>query len=533
MTHSNPSHTQNRLVTLLTYYFSIWTVIGAIFLIPLITTFFYPQERNLSVPFFVVGGVMIVAGWILRQWLMPEKWADVSVPDGMMLIVMTWLTAILVSTIPLMWIADLSFPQAVFEATSGWTTCGLTVIDVTEASQIILFFRSLMQYVGGVGFVLVTMLAFFTPAEASVLVASGSDDHFNESTRKTITIVFAIYAGYTLLGILAYILVGMGTFDAINHTMTALSTGGFSTQSGSIGDFNSFSIEAVTVVLMLVGAVNFSTAWVLLKGNIRYFFENAEIRVSMVVLPAVTLLLILSTTIFVQDQFGTAAWLAVFESTSALTTTGFTITSYDNWRTGGVLLLIILMFVGGGSGSTAGGLKQSRVYALYLRLKYEINEIYLGKEDPELPNPIIPEPRVREGEDKHTVDEEVGSEVGAILFAFIGVFLTSVFLMTLLGYSLEESTFETASIIGTVGLSVGVTDPAMPLPMFYLMSAVMLLGRLELFAVLIGLVRAANYGFGGLSGNLRPDETPQQEQQAATSSQRQQTDHEQEEQASP
>ncbi len=480
--------------TLLKAFFGICQMLGVFMLLPLAALVAYPEEVRFLWNFALPGAGLVAIGFVFARLVPPHKVANLTVVDGMLLALMTWLTAIGVSVIPLMTILDdLTLPQAIFEAASGWTTCGLTVIDVSEAPRVVLLFRSITQYIGGLGFVMLSVLLLASPADRSILVAEGSDDHFTGGVRGFARRILLMYLGYAVLGVVGYIAVGMGTFDAVNHTLTAVSTGGFSTRVGSIGAFDSRAIEWVTVMLMILGAVNFSTVYLLLTGERKYFWANAEVRVSLVLLPAGFLLVFLTGTLLLYPTLSEAARQAAFQTVSALTGTGFSTTNVATWTPSSLLLIIILMSIGGGSGSTTGGLKQNRVYELYLRLRNYTQSIYRGAGDPESPEPVIPPPALREGELRTEIDAQEGSRVGVVLAVYVMLVLLCTFIMCVYGYTLQEALFEASSTFGTVGLTLGVTSADTHPMLLLVQSAVMLLGRLEVFVVFFGVSRAVTF----------------------------------------
>ncbi len=182
-------------------------------------------------------------------------------------------------------IQKLNFTQAVFESVSGWTTTGLSVVNVENASHLILLWRSIMQWAGGAGLAIIMLATIVGPAGPALGIAEGREQQLVPQVRKSAKIVMMIYTMYAIVGIAAYYFAGMKTFDAINQTFAAISTGGFSTKTDSIGHWNSVSIEAVTIPLMILGNLNFLTAYLMFHGKIKLTSKNGEVRLMLLLIP--------------------------------------------------------------------------------------------------------------------------------------------------------------------------------------------------------------------------------------------------------
>lgn len=378
----------------------------------------------------------------------------------------------------------LSFPLALFESVSGWTTTGLSVVDVTAAGPVVLLWRSTMQLAGGAGLAIITLSAIVGPTGGVLASAEGRSDQLAPHVRRSARLVLLIYGAYTAVGIAAYRLVGMGLFDAVNHTFTAVSTGGFSTRVESIGYWDSPAVEAVTVALMVLGNLSFVTAWHLWRGRLRAVARNGEVRLTAVLVPLAAAALLMLTCRSLYPHLGKAARVGLFEAVTALTTTGFSTVSYANWNGFGVLVLVVLMLIGGGTCSTAGGLKQYRAYLLWKLLVWELRRALL-------PPAAVLERPLWEGETRAFVDDARVRQVGFFVTLYLALFAAGTAILCACGSPLASSTFEFASSLGTVGLSMGVTSAAMPAPALWAQTVAMFLGRLEIVVVLVSIARVA------------------------------------------
>ena len=450
---------------------------GALMLSPLLCLFFWPEEIALASGFTAPAVVMLSLGALFWLLFRSKDGQSLDIEQSAVIVVLSWITVCLFSAWPLMAIQKLSFTQAVFESVSGWTTTGLSVVNVELSSHLILLWRSVMQLAGGAGLAIIMLATIVGPAGPALGIAEGRSQQLVPQVRQSAKIVMMIYTGYAIIGTIAYYLAGMDIFDAVNHTFPAISTGGFSTKLASIGHWNSLSIEAVTLTLMILGNLNFLTAYLLLHGKIKAASKNGEVRLMLLLVPlcSVASFFLVCTSLY--PTLSKSVRVAVFETVSALTTTGFSTVGYANWNSFGVLMLIVLMLIGGGTCSTAGGIKQYRVYVLYKSLIWEIKSFFL-------PRTAVTENYIWQGEQKDFITEPRIRRIGTFLFLYLTTYLFGSLVIAATGVSLKDSLFEFASALGTVGLSVGVTGPEASPVILWTEIAGMLLGRLEFFVII-------------------------------------------------
>jgi trk system potassium uptake protein TrkH len=488
-----------RYQTILAYTGLISLIAGVTILIPLIALLFYPEEINLAGGFFWPGLTLTLLGLFLWLKLSPtqrekgqkrkknhsvsgqyNQIETLNLPEGAIIILLSWLMAIAFSTIPFLTVGGLNLTQAVFESTSGWTTTGLSVVDVTQASHLLLLFRSLTQLVGGAGFAIIALSAIGGFSGSGLTAAEGRSEQLVPNLHRSAKLVLSIYTGYVTIGIIALRQAGMGWFDAINHAFAALSTGGFSTRAESIGYWNSLAVEMVTIVLMLCGTLNFLTSYLILKGKLQAVIRNGEVRLQFLLIPLAVLILLTGITLKLYSTFPVAIRVAIFASITALSTTGYSTVDYVNWNGLGLLVLILLMIIGGGSGSTAGGIKQYRIYVLYRALQWEIRRLLLPKN-------TVTEPSVWQGDHRHFLSDSQIRPIAVFFWLYLLVYGLGTLILTAYGYSLEQSLFEYASVLSTVGLSVGITAADAPEGLLWTEIIGMFLGRLEFLPVLVGI----------------------------------------------
>jgi trk system potassium uptake protein TrkH len=472
---------RRRYRTLCGYTGYLFILIGLIILAPAVLTVCYPSEIHLAPGFLLPGLGLALLGIILHATFRPQSNVILSTADGAVIVVVAWCAAIAGGAVPFIW-AGHDLTGAVFEATSGWTTTGLSVVDVTTASPLVLFFRSLMQLAGGAGLAILMLSAIAGPAGVGLSVAEGRSEQLVPQVRQSARLVVMLYGGYLLAGVVALKLAGMSWFDAVNHACCAISTGGFSTRPESIGFWNSPVIEAVIMVLMLLGATNFMTGYVLSRGDWRAVLRNGEVRLTAWLLPLASGVLLFGVTLLSAPHATLALRTALFQTVAALTTTGYATTEVAAWNSLGWLVLILLMLIGGGTGSTAGGIKQHRLYLLAKGLNKEFHEVFL-------PPGSFSEQSFWSGSHRRFLSESALGKAALYIALYLLTWLAGGCALAAFGHPLADCLFEFASALGTVGLSIGVTAANAPDGQLWVQIIGMLLGRLEFFVIFWGFIK--------------------------------------------
>jgi trk system potassium uptake protein TrkH len=456
---------------------------GLLLLTPLIALAFWPQESSTASAFLIPGVPMALLGFAAWKFLRSKDMTTLTLTEGSVAVVLSWALVCFASAVPLILAAGLDMTQAVFESVSGWTTTGLSVVNLIEASHTVHLWRGIMQFAGGAGLAVILLSAMTGPMGSSVTAAEGREllvPHVKQSARLVLT----LYSGYALVGIAAFYLAGMNLFDSVIHAFAAISTGGFSTHPENIGYFDSPAVEAVAIVLMIVGNLNFVTAWALARADLRSTWKSGEVRLMALLMPLCALLVLLITCLGIYPTFGKAVRVAVFETVTALTTTGFCSVSYSNWNGFGILVLIVLMLIGGGTCSTAGGVKQFRVYALWKSVVWDLKRALM-------PSRAIQKKALLEmGREVHISDDRL-RQIGTFVFFYLFLFFLGSAIIMAQGFDLRDSLFEFASALGTVGSTIGLTSPDLPKGVLWTLTLGMFLGRLEIFIVMAGFAKLA------------------------------------------
>lgn len=475
---------RQRYHMLLGYLGGMMIFIGLMILAPLLALPFFPEEAEHAAAFVFPALPLLIIGRLLQRNIRKHQLeGSPTLQEGMVVILLGWVIAMMTSSLPLVLAADLTFTQGVFEATSGLTTTGLSVVDVLQAPNLILLYRSILQFVGGAGFAIIVLSAIAGAGGAGLTSAEGRNEQLAPHVRQSASIVLRLYLGFAAVGILALILAGMTPFDSLIHTFSAVATGGFSSRPESIAYWDSFIIELILMILMCLGSINFLTSYaVLVQRKGQAFVKSGEIRVMTAAFLVAIPILILGVTTQLYPDWGKALRVGAFEAVSALTGTGYNISTTATWNGLGWMVLILLMTTGGGTGSTAGGIKQFRIYVLIIALLWEVRRAFL-------PSHAVNRPTIFRGIQREYLSDIQVRLIALFTFLYITIlFIGSTILMTY-GYPLADSFFEFASALGTVGMSVGITSRDAPDGVLWTMTTGMLLGRLEFFAVVIGLVK--------------------------------------------
>lgn len=471
-------------------------LIGLFVLAPVIVLPWYPEDVKYALSFLIPGGGSILLGIILsifgrKDTEAPMDWRS-QVGRSSLTVLFAWLWGVLIGALPFVLGDQLRMIPALFEAVSGWTTTGLSAMDVSIVPMIYLFHRSFMQYCGGLGFIMMMIIFISNKQSMNLYSAEGHPDKIMPNIKRTAQAIFVIYNIFLVIGSIAYRLAGMSWFDSICHCMCSLSTGGFSTKLMSIGEYDSLAIELITIVLMLIGTTNFAALLLLARGKIKAFFKVSEVKFMFILLaifiPPTAFSLAQGLDISLAEGFRKSA----FDVVSALSTTGYSTMSYADWPHFAIGVLILMMIIGGGIGSTAGGIKISRVYLMLRLCGIQIKKKLS-------PGSSVGAPHYIKASGNTPIDQELADDTTGFVIAYFVIFAIGSLVMTVTAdCTLMEAMFDFASSLSTVGLSIGITGPQTNDATLIVEMIGMLLGRLEIFIVIIGVT----FGFGMLKDML-------------------------------
>lgn len=465
-------------------------LIGVVILLPLFTLIFYPRESRYVLDFLIPGLTCVAVGAVpFFAFIYKRKHAQLATHQDAFIVVLCWLIAIVACSIPFATSGLMNFHQAFFESASGITTTGLTVVtDFENFPRIFFILRSMTHLVGGIGLVLVMISALSDRYGMKLYSSEGHYDRFMPNLLKSSRAILLIYLGFIFAGFIGYICCGMSAFDALNHSISAVATGGFSTHAESIGYFNSFAVECVSVVLMLCGSTNFLAHVFLFKGKLKNFFcycENKAMYLLLAILiPTASMGLYYASASNLSNSFR----LGTFQVISALSSTGFQTMNFVVEGVGRTpsaifIILALCMIIGGQTNSTSGGFK---IY----RLNLVVKSFFIKIRDSLLKTKTVHYYRICQLDEETNVTQDMIYENNLYVAAYMFIYFIAVVVFCLFGYPVTQSVFEVASIIGTSGLSSGAINLGTPVFLYYFSSLVMLLGRLEIFVVFYGFVYA-------------------------------------------
>lgn len=453
-------------------------IIGIIFLLPLFSLAFYPDELRYSINFIIPSVVSVTIGYILQLKFKNKQKGNLKGTEDIVLVVLVWFLTIFMSSFPYILFGNFTFTEAVFEAASGYTTTGVSVVDVEHVPKMLLLYRSITLLVGGVGLVLILTSAVSDNLGMKLYIADGHSDRLIPNLIKSTRFILQIYIIYIFFGAILLTILGMNAFDALNHAIAAVSTGGFSTKSLNIAHYNSFSIELVLVLLMILGATSFYIHLFYVQGKFKKAFKHVETRFMFTLLLisfilGVYLLINSNFTLFESIRY------SLFQVVSGATGTGF-----QNVNSQLILpfnfnfLIIILMLIGAQAGSTAGGIKNIRIIIMLKGLYYQLRSKIMDKR-------IIRKNFINKYGNKVNLTDEEIIHTFAFIMLYIGIFIFGAFLYTLYGNSIQNSLYESASLLGTTGLSVGVVGKGQPDFINWVAIFQMIFGRLEIIPIFL------------------------------------------------
>ncbi len=467
-------------------------MIGAIMLLPLVLILFYKDEAD-QLPYFALPGVLsIFAGYLIKQFSPNHSLKDLRRHQSSVIVLLIWIVSILIGSIPFMLCGDYTFTEAIFETTSGFTTTGFTVTDVENTTHVILLYRSLLHLFGGVGLILILSSVLSNVYGMQLFSAEGHRDRLTPSLLHSARTIILIYLGFIISGTILYIVFGMSPFDALNHAICAVSTGGFSTKYQSIGYWsaslvgvaNSIGIKITTIALMLLGSINFMASLLFFRGKFRDYFSHSETKVTafaIAIATPIVVVMLLATGLC--NTTLSAISDGIFQVVSLITTTGYTtVPNFVAQSSFAFVPIFLLMLIGGHSGSTSGGIKASRVAMLIKAVFYDVCEQIFPKR-------ISFSRSINKFGKKVQITREDQSQNYAYVFTFIFIGLFGAFLLSLDGHDFGQAFFDAFSTLSTIGLSIGTVTREMSNYTMWVYTALMIIGRLEVYIVILAIAR--------------------------------------------
>jgi trk system potassium uptake protein TrkH len=463
---------------------SVWGILGVALCIPGIVALFIDPSSAFTFLFLGVVIALIAIVVLRATW---NTSGDVHQRLALLVVVMSWLSACLIGALPYYILGVCDAPiDALFESSSGFTGTGASIlIDIESVPPALLLWRSMTQWLAGMGIVL-----FFLAILPIVGVAGGGQlfraevtgpqkDKITPRVKETAQKLWRFYLLMTLLLVIILLSLGMGVFDAVNHAMTTLATGGFSTKNNGIAFFASPAIEWVITLFMLIASISFMVHFKLFLSRDRQALFNTELKGYLTIVGVITL--IVTMRLWNADQnplFFDALRVASFTVIDTVSTTGFTNYDYTDWSHFIQYLLILLMVMGGMSGSTSGGIKCIRLLAAFKQLTRELIKV------------VHPSAVVTVRINDNSINEGVANAIWGLIFLYFLVFSILTGVLTFSGLDMLSAGSTVISSLSNIGPAMGDFGPFSNFSNLNLSSKIamiagMIIGRLEFYTIVI------------------------------------------------
>ena len=456
-------------------------ILGISMIIPI---FFQIVFNELDSSFIGAGIITVVFGILFFLSNMDHQ-KKLNLQQAFLLTALSWLSIAIFGSLPFIFSSlELSITDAFFESMSGITTTGSTIItNLNESPKGILVWRAILQWLGGIGIIVmaITLMPIMNVGGMQLFKISSNDasEKILPKSKEISLRLIIIYFVLTFFCASFYKFFGMNVFDSLTHSMTTIATGGFSNYNESIGYFNNASIEITAILFIILGSIPFISYIKFLSGNKKIFIQDAQIRTFLKII-LVSILIISIYLIFAYETISFKIFRQIsFNVVSILTGTGYVTHQFDSWGSFPLIFFLILMFIGGCAGSTACGIKIFRIQILYTFLKNQLKKI------------IYPRGIFIIKYDNNNLDDKFMSSIISFIYFYITIFFIITAFLSLSGLDFITSISAAATSISNVGPGLGnIIGPngnfsLLPDVSKWILSIAMILGRLELFAILV------------------------------------------------
>lgn len=459
-------------------------IIGISMLIPFFTALLYHEDC--SWVFASIAGLSILLGAMMAKGFHDQQQQRMLVRDGYGIVILGWLLATLLGMLPYLMTGTFStVADAFFETMSGFTTVGASVLDDIEGCDYaVLMWRSVTHWMGGMGILVlfVAILSHTGTGAMQIFKAEASGpvkDKLMPKIADTARVLWVIYIINTVILTVLYLLAGMNLFDAINHSFSTIATGGFSTKNASLGSYQSVWVDYIAVLGMFLAGINYSLYFYAFRTrSLAGFKRSLEFKAYLGVIMVATAIVWLDVLAFYDYHFLEAFRYSIFQVVSIITTTGFATCDFEQWPLMAQMVLIILCLTGACAGSTSGGIKIDRHIILFQKMRYEVKKFLHPR--------MVSHLRLN----GKPLDEDVVLSVTTFFYIYMAFIAVSSYLICCTGVDLKDAVTGSLSCLGGIGPAIGVWGPSesySSAPAFakWLMSFLMLLGRLEIYTMLV------------------------------------------------
>ena len=454
-------------------------ILGVSMFIPIIVQFFYSEIDS---SFFGSSIVTIIFGTLFFLSNLDHD-KKLNLQQAFLLTALSWISIAIFGSLPFVFSSiELSITDSFFESMSGITTTGSTIIsDLENAPKGLLLWRAILQWLGGIGIIVmaITLMPIMNVGGMQLFKISSNDSSekiLPKSKEIALRLIY-IYSGLTGLCAITYWIFGMGKFDSLTHSMTTIATGGFSNYNESIGYFNSLPIEVSSMFFIILGSIPFIAYIKFISGNKKIFLNDIQIKTFLKII--IFTVIILSIYLLLSNHENFSFRSIFFNTISILSGTGYVNAEFDSWGSFPITLFLALMFIGGCAGSTACGVKIFRIQILYLFIINQLKKI------------IYPKGVFVIKYDQSAVDEKFIASIISFIYFYIVIFFILTALLSLTGLDFITAISGAATSISNVGPGLGpIIGPngdfsSLPDLSKWILTVGMILGRLELFAILV------------------------------------------------
>ncbi|MDC3125990.1 TrkH family potassium uptake protein [Candidatus Pelagibacter sp.] len=454
-------------------------ILGVSMFVPILAQFIYSEIDS---SFFGASIVTIIFGTLFFLANIDHD-KKLNLQQAFLLTALSWLSVAVFGSLPFIFSSmELSITDAFFESMSGITTTGSTIISNLENTpKGILLWRAILQWLGGIGIIVmaITLMPIMNVGGMQLFKISSNDssEKILPKSKEIALRVIYIYSALTAICAISYWIFGMDEFDSLTHSMTTIATGGFSNYNQSIGYFDSVYIEISSMLFIILGSIPFIAYIKFLNGNRKIFSNDTQIKSFLKII--FLSIIILSFYLFTTNNENFSLRSIFFNSISILTGTGYVNAEFDSWGSFPITIFLALMFIGGCAGSTTCGIKIFRIQILYLFIINQLKKI------------IYPKGIFLIKYDQSSVDEKFVASIISFIFFYFVIFFILAALLSLTGLDFITALSGAATSISNVGPGLGpIIGPngdfsSLPDISKWVLSAGMILGRLELFAILV------------------------------------------------
>lgn len=462
-------------------------IIGGMMLTGLPFSFYFQDSDGMPL---LKSGLICIAVGVILWYLKQDKKSSINKREGYLIVALGWISMVSFGMIPYIFSGEITnLTDAFFETMSGMTTTGASILtDIEAVPKDLLYWRSLTQWIGGMGIIVLTVAIFpllgIGGIELFAAEAPGpTSEKIHPRIQETAKRLWLIYVGLTALLVILLKIAGMTFYDALNHGLTTMATGGFSTKNASMAAYPSALIQYIVIFFMFLAGMNYSMTYLALNRKFKKVWRNNEFKAYL--LGTIGLTIVISTLVYFAQKNIDAAFPyeqalrdSLFQIVSLVTTTGFVSADYTAWSSGITMIFFILLFSGACAGSTSGGIKLIRHLVFFKNSRLEFKRILH-------PRAVLPL-KINE----QVVKPRIITHIIIFLLLYLFLFVFGSIILSMIGYDFQTAIGAVATSLGNVGPGIGDVGPVDNFAHLgdgtkWFLAFLMLMGRLELFTILV------------------------------------------------